>query len=165
MRKPEPADAYAVFAYAGDVRATRYMTWPTAEDIEDTHDFLADVAAGWAEGDDFCYAVTDRSTRTVIGAASCQFNPHGAEIGYVMSPTVWGQGYATEAAAAVVEAAWTNEDLYRIWATCHVDNLASVRVLEKLGMRCEGRLARWASCPNLHGGYAPHDAYCYSVVR
>ncbi|HET7312951.1 GNAT family N-acetyltransferase [Salinisphaera sp.] len=165
LRPPEPTDAAAIFAYASDPVATRYMIWPTAEDIDDTHDFLDDVAAGWAEGDDFCYAITDRASGAVCGAASCQFDQHGAEIGYILAPTVWGRGLATEAARAMLEAAWTNAGLYRVWATCDVDNLASARVLEKLGMRLEGRLARWAPCPNLGAGPAPRDALCYALTR
>lgn len=165
LRAPESADAEAVFAYASDPVATRYMIWPTAVDIEESYDFLDDVAAGWAEGDDFCYAVTERATGRMWGAVSCQFDQHGAEIGYILSPTVWGRGYATEAAAALVENAWANADLYRIWATCNVANRTSARVLEKLGMRCEGRLARWAPCPNLDNKPAPRDVYCYALTR
>ncbi|MGB7757548.1 MAG: GNAT family N-acetyltransferase [Salinisphaera sp.] len=165
LRPPEPTDAAAIFAYASDPVATRYMIWPRAEDIDDTHDFLDDVAAGWAGGDDFCYAVTDRATGALYGAASCQFDQHGAEVGYILGPSVWGRGLATEAAAAVVEAAWANDDLYRIWATCDVDNIASARVLEKLGMQREGRLARWAPCPNLADAPAPRDALCYALTR
>lgn len=170
LRPPEPTDAAAIFAYASDPLATRYMIWPTARDIDDTHDFLDDVAAGWAEGDDFCYAVTDPVVGTLYGATSCQFDQHGAEIGYILAPAFWGQGLATEAASAVVNMAWDNDDLYRIWATCHVDNAASARVLEKLGMRLEGRLARWAPCPNLpesaeEPANAPQDALCYALTR
>lgn len=165
LRPPEPTDAAAIFAYASEPAATRYMIWPTATDIDDTHDFLDDVAAGWAEGDDFCYAVTDRDSGRLYGAASCQFDSHGAEIGYILAPAVWGQGMATEAAATIVEAAWDNDDLYRIWATCDVDNPASARVLEKLGFALEGRLARWAPCPNLDGDPTPRDAWCYALTR
>lgn len=165
LRSPEPTDAAAIFAYAGDPRATRYMIWPTAVDIDDTHDFLDDVAAGWAAGDDFCYVVTDAGTGALYGAASCQFDAHGAAIGYIVAPAFWGRGLATESAGAIVDAAWRNDDLYRVWATCDVDNRASARVLEKLGFRLEGRLARWAPRPNLDDGPVPGDALCYALTR
>ena len=165
LRRPQPTDAAAIFAYASDPVATRYMIWPTAEDMDDTHDFLDDVAAGWADGDDFCYAITDRGTGELFGAVSCQFDQHGAQIGYILAPAVWGRGLATEAAGAVVAAAWDNDDLYRIWATCDVDNTSSARVLEKLGMQCEGRLARWSPCPNLADDAVPRDALCYALTR
>ncbi|KEZ77564.1 GNAT family N-acetyltransferase [Salinisphaera hydrothermalis] len=165
LRRPEATDAAAIFAYASDPVATRYMIWPTAQDIDDTHDFLDDVAAGWADGDDFCYAIVERSNGDLCGAVSCQFNQHGAEIGYILAPEVWGRGLATEAAAVVVEAAWANDDLYRVWATCDIDNAASARVLEKLGMQCEGRLARWSPSPNLAHDPTPRDALCFALTR
>ena len=65
-----------------------------------------------------------------------------------------------EAATAVFEAAQAIDDLYRIWATCDTDNIASRRILEALGMTCEGRLRRWSSRPNLAGDErAPRDVY------
>jgi ribosomal-protein-alanine N-acetyltransferase len=165
LRIPGPDDVETVFAYASDPVATRFMAWPTAVEVDDSRDFLDDVAAGWAAGDDFCYAVTERGDGCICGAAACQFDAHGAEIGYILAPSFWGRGYATEAAGAIIAAAWKNPDLYRIWATCVLGNEASVRVLEKLGMRYEGRLARWIKCPNLDGDSIPRDAYCYAITR
>lgn len=165
LRAPEPADAAAVFAYASDPRVTRYMVWPTARDIDDSYDFIDDVAAGWAAGDDYCYLLTNRADGAVLGAAGCQFDAHGAEIGYILALAAWGCGYATEATGALIEAAWAIDDLYRVWATCDVDNRASARVLEKLGMRCEGRLARWSPRPNLSRDAAPRDVLCYALTR
>lgn len=159
-------DAAAVYAYASDPRVTRYMVWPTAVDIDDTHDFLDDVAAGWDAGDDFCYLITDRSDGAVLGAAACQFGDHGAEIGYILAYQAWHNGYATEAAGALIDHVWAIDDLYRVWATCDADNRASARVLERLGMTLEGRLARWAPCPNLAGSNGvPRDALCYALTR
>lgn len=62
------------------------------------------------------------------------------DIGYEINPEFWGQGYATEAALAILRFGFENLRLHRIWARCLADNLASQRVLEKIGMRREGRL-------------------------
>ena len=59
---------------------------------------------------------------------------------YTMHPSYWGQGYATEAARAMVDFGFRELRLHRIWADCDPANGASVRVLEKLGMRREGHL-------------------------
>lgn len=68
-----------------------------------------------------------------------------ADLGYEIAPDHWGQGYATEAAAAMVEFGFGGLGLHRIWAECIASNRASARVLEKLGMQQEGRLRekRW----------------------
>lgn len=165
LRPPGRSDARAIFAYSSDRAVMRYMVWPTAVEFEDTCDFLDDVAAGWAEGDDFCYLVVQRASEQVCGAISCQFDQHGAELGYILASEYWGRGYATEAARAVIDSIWRIDGVYRIWATCDTCNLASIHVLEKLGMSCEGRLKRWAPCPNLYGDPAPRDVYCYSLSR
>jgi hypothetical protein len=53
--------------------------------------------------------------------------------------------------------------IFRVWALCDVDNLASARVMEKVGMQREGILRRWILHPNLSD--EPRDVYCYSVVK
>jgi RimJ/RimL family protein N-acetyltransferase len=63
-----------------------------------------------------------------------------ADIGYELAPHAWGQGYATEAALAVLEFGFSQLNVYRIWANCLAENTASRHVLEKLGMRLEGQL-------------------------
>ena len=66
----------------------------------------------------------------------------GAWIGYCFNRRYWGRGYATEAARAVVDFGFASLGLHRIFATCAPENTASARVLEKLGMRREGHMAR-----------------------
>ena len=63
-----------------------------------------------------------------------------ADIGYELSPEHWGRGYVTEAARAIVQFGFAELKVHRIWAWCIADNAASARVLEKLGMKLEGRL-------------------------
>jgi len=53
--------------------------------------------------------------------------------------------------------------IYRVWATCDVDNVASARLLERVGMEREGVLRRWLVHPNL--SEAPRDCLCYSIVK
>jgi RimJ/RimL family protein N-acetyltransferase len=52
----------------------------------------------------------------------------------------WSQGYATEATRRLVRFGFDEFDLQRIEATCHPDNRASARVLEKAGFQYEGRM-------------------------
>ena len=68
------------------------------------------------------------------------FGAHEGDIGYELSPKHWGHGYATEAAAAMLDFRFTQLKLHRIWSWCIADNVGSARVLHKLGMQAEGRL-------------------------
>lgn len=63
-----------------------------------------------------------------------------AEIGYVIHPDSQGHGYATEAAAAVVDLAFTGLGAHRVTGQIDARNLASAAVLERLGLRWEGHL-------------------------
>ncbi|MBA3450587.1 MAG: GNAT family N-acetyltransferase [Chloroflexia bacterium] len=63
-----------------------------------------------------------------------------AMLWYTLHPDEWGRGFTTEAARAVVDAGFRELRLHRIWADCDPANIASWRVLEKLGMRREGHL-------------------------
>lgn len=58
-----------------------------------------------------------------------------AEAGWTIGRAYWGQGYATEAASACLAQAWSQPELPEIVAAAHVENAASHRVMEKLGMR------------------------------
>ena len=62
-----------------------------------------------------------------------------ANIGYGVAPPFWGRGIASEAAALIVGFGFERLGMHRIWATHHPENVASRRVLDKLGFREEGR--------------------------
>ena len=66
--------------------------------------------------------------------------PRHAILWYTLHPDAWGRGYTTEAARAMVDFGFRALDLHRIWADCDPANIASWRVLEKIGMRREGHL-------------------------
>ncbi len=82
------------------------------------------------------------------------------EIGWAVHPDDWGKGYATEAAWRVMDWAFEELKIHRIVAFCHADNVASVRVMQKLGMHQDGRLreTRW-----LGGRW--WDEYVYSILE
>ena len=65
-----------------------------------------------------------------------------AELGWVISPEHAGQGLATEAVAELVRACFEELGLRRVYAQCFADNVASWRLMEKLGMRREEHAVR-----------------------
>ena len=77
-----------------------------------------------------------------LGSCGLRLDAPGARtgnIGYELDPRYWGRGYATEAAGEMVRLGFEELDLHRIWSWCVADNVASARVLEKVGLRLEGR--------------------------
>ncbi len=64
------------------------------------------------------------------------------EIGWMLDRAYWKQGYAKEAAAAVIDCAFRAGLAHRVIAMCNPENEASERLMVRLGMRCEGRLVK-----------------------
>ena len=69
--------------------------------------------------------------------------------GYCLARDTWGHGIATEAARAFVASVLENPAICRIQAYCDVENRASARVLEKVGLELEGTLRQYLVLPNL----------------
>ena len=145
LRPFELGDVQDVYAYAQDEEWSRFLrALPRPYELDDAERFIArqillDRVArpAWA-------AVVEGR---VIGGIGVRFDfEHRlAELGYSIARAEWGNGYCTEAARAVVDAAFrTRADLNRIHARADVQNTASQRVMEKVGMTKEGvhRLSR-----------------------
>ena len=86
------------------------------------------------------WVVLDRARRVVVGSAGFVGDPTDGkvELGYGMHPSSRGLGYATAAAAALVQWALAQDRVREVVAECERSNAPSVRVLEKLGMKRTG---------------------------
>lgn len=139
------ADEAAVHAYASDPKATVFTDWGP-NDTAATREFIVQAAAeahSPTGARTYTLAAVLRATDDVIGAAGLvveEVAPRSGSIGYVIHPAFWSRGYATEAAARLLQFGFTDLRLHRIWATCRPDNRPSARVLEKVGMQLEGQL-------------------------
>jgi ribosomal-protein-alanine N-acetyltransferase len=163
LRIPSLEDADGIAAYAGDPEVSRYVSWPRHRSIQDAYAFLRHAVTAVEKGDELNWVITRRPSEQIVGTVGLRLQGHRVELGYVLARPYWGQGLATEAARAVVDWALARPEIHRVWAVCDVDNHASVRVLEKIGMEREGRLRRWAVFPNL--GRECRDCWCYARVK
>lgn len=164
LRRPAVADAEAIFErYARDPDVTRYVAWPPHESPDVTREFLQGCLARWRSGDEFTWVIEEKPAGGAIGMLACRIPDHRASLGYVLARTHWGRGYAAEALGPVLDWLGTQPRVRRVWAVCDVENRASARVLEKVGMEREGVLRRWGVHPNL--GPEPRDVLCYSLLR
>ncbi|HCW51333.1 MAG TPA: GNAT family N-acetyltransferase [Clostridiales bacterium] len=164
LRRPTVDDAEAVFyGYAQDREVTRFLVWRPARDLDETRRFLGSCLEGWASGKELTWAITLSTSGDLIGMVACRPRGHMADLGYVLARSYWGKGYMTEALSAVVDWLFSRPELYRVWAVCDTANVASARVMEKVGMTCEGILRRWNVHPNVSS--EPRDCYVYARVR
>jgi RimJ/RimL family protein N-acetyltransferase len=137
-------DFDAVHAYASDPEVVEYVPWgPNTEQV--TRDFIErHMEKAVAEPRlEYVFAVVPKGEDQLIGTVGIYLpsaEAHLAMLGYAYGCEAWGCGYATEAAVAMVAMGFDVLGVQRIWASCDPDNLGSARVLEKAGMRLEGRL-------------------------
>lgn len=88
----------------------------------------------------FCISSTDSNQFVGLMALSLgKLNFRIAEVWYKIHPSCWRQGYTTEALIALLKFGFSELGLHRIEAGCAVENIASIKVLEKVGMTREGR--------------------------
>ncbi len=164
LRTPKMSDARSIFeSYATDAEVTRYLPWQPHKRVRETREFLKVCAARRKSGREFQWAITLKGKDRVIGMVACRPEGHKANIGYVLGRAHWKRGLMTEAVRAVVARALEAPEIYRVWATCDVDNIGSARVLEKCGMRREGILRGWIMHP--HVSPVPRDSYAYALIR
>jgi ribosomal-protein-alanine N-acetyltransferase len=139
LREFVAGDFDAVYAYSSDPRVTRYLFFGP-RDEESTAEYLQELLDSQREEPRmrFELAVEELDSGTVIGACDLSLiEARVADLGYMLSAEQWGKGYATEIAAALVEAAFLELRAERVISTVDVNNNASIRVLEKIGMRWE----------------------------
>jgi RimJ/RimL family protein N-acetyltransferase len=124
---------------------TRYLYWDPRQRHEVAVSLQKKVAATTItnDGDMLSVAVTKKSGGPIIGDLNLVFvsalHQH-AEFGYIFHPDVHGQGYATEAARALVNFAFDHLELHRVTAELDARNTASAALLERLGLRREAHL-------------------------
>ena len=132
-------DDIAVHRYGSDEDVTRYTTWGP-NSLADTATYLSEVAheAAREPRTSFTLAVATFDDE-LIGAVNLTIidRQSTGELGYVLARDQWGHGYATEVARRLILFGFDELELLRITATCHPDNFASARVLEKAGMHFE----------------------------
>ena len=144
LREFTESDWSDVLAYQVDPLYLRYYEW-TERTPQAVQEFVQVFLDQQQERPriKFQLAVTLKPDLQLIGTCGIRLasaDAHEGDIGYELSPKHWGQGYATEAARAIVQFGFSELRLHRIWSWCIADNVGSARVLEKLGMRLEGRL-------------------------
>lgn len=142
-------DVDAVFAYRHRDEVARYLFDPPLSRDDCAHAVQQRVNQTFIEqeGDKIVLAVDRRDTGELVGEISLiarNIDARQGEMGWVLSPDHQGQGLATEAARAILALGFGPAEMHRIMARCHVRNVPSVNLMERLGMRREAHLREHA---------------------
>ena len=163
IRRPSEADLRDFLAYQTHPENLKYQ--PVEPMTEDKAvGFLSKQAAlelgdegGW-----LMFAVELREAGRMIGEVGIYVSPPQSrgDLGWSFHPDYQGRGYATEAAEALLVYAFQEWGLHRITSGCDTRNVASFRLMERLGMRREGHLRQSQRRNGLW-----HDEYLYALLR
>lgn len=157
-------DAAAVSEGAGDKRVSRFLLQvPSPYPITLARAWVEHRIAWWSEGRGVTLAIARRtSPARLIGTVSLRrfARDRRAELGYWIAASSWKHGFATEACRAALAFGFGELELARVYAQVIVDNAASMRVLEKLGMVREG-----VKRQHIIKAGKPRDVVIYGLLR
>ncbi len=139
LRPFQEEDAPAAHEVYSDPEVMRYVATGPLSDPAMTRRLLYDYRTHQDAWGYSFWAVVERASDRLIGDAGLYRTPAGeVELGYTLGKPWWGRGYATEAAGAWLETAFSRLGIREVVALAEPANAASLRVLEKLGMTRDG---------------------------
>ena len=137
-------DAEEIFyTYASKPEATKYVSWPTHQRLTDTRDYLKYAIQGWDFGIDYSFGIRLKETNQLIGTFGVLNEQGKLQFGYILSPTQWGNGYATEVCKTMMPLLQSQLGVFRIGTFVDAENVVSATVLQKSGLIEEARLSMW----------------------
>lgn len=143
MRKMLPVDCNDMFEYASREEVTRYLLWSPHPTVLTTKLYLNSIQREYSKGRHREWALICRENNKMIG--TCGYTRideenRTAELGYVLNPEYWGYGYACEAANKLISIAFDYLEMERVEIHFMSENVNSMKVGEKCGMKFEGIL-------------------------
>lgn len=164
LRELNANDVESVFRIRSDYEVTKYNTGPAYQHLDQAADLIEAITNSYREQDEIRWGITLRQgDNSVIGL--CGYNywnrrDHRGSIGYDLARAYWGYGIMTEAIQAVVTFGFEQMGLNRIEADADARNVASIRVLEKIGFRREG-----IQREQFFDGGIFHDLVLFSLLK
>jgi RimJ/RimL family protein N-acetyltransferase len=146
LRRSRPEDAEAIAAYRSDPEVHRYQGWERTDaegvraEIVEMMGRAPGAPGGWIQ-----FSVEEREMGGLvgdIGLSPAEGEPGVIKVGYTMSPAFQGRGYATEAVGALIGYAFDTLGADTVRAYASAENIASIRVAEKVGMQLVERYER-----------------------
>ncbi len=142
LRALHKDDATKLSKLANVKDVSRFLTsLPYPYSIEDAKEFIKRSKSGYKTGKQIEFAIIKKSSNKLIGmmGLSISAKNNHATIGYWIGKKYWSKGYASEAGLALLQFAFEDLKLYRICSHHFHSNPASGKVMQKIGLKYEGR--------------------------
>ncbi len=135
------ADVNDMYSYASLDVVCKYLLWAPHYNVEATRGYLEMVERSYRRGELADWAIEkDGKMIGTAGFASVDLENNSVEIGYVLNPDYWGNGYAREALGTVTRIAFEELGVHRIQLRIMEGNTPSENVALACGYRKEGTL-------------------------
>ena len=130
-------DASLILELNSDPEIVKYVHEPVLTSEEEAKKIIVDIILPQYKNNLGRWATYTKSNNEFIGWCGLKYRPELDEIdlGYRLKKNAWGKGYATEAAKHTLDHGFNNLDLNLITGRAHIENIASIKVLEKIGMQ------------------------------
>ncbi len=162
MRPLESRDISAILglAAAPEIAANTFVPHPYTQ--EDASEFVRLGRERWRKGEAYVFGIIEKSSQAFAGCMGIHpiAEHNRAEVGYWIGVPYWGRGLATSALRLLLQFGFEELKLNRVEAGHFDYNPASGRVMEKAGMRLEGRRRGYI----MHREQ-PKDALWYAILR
>jgi ribosomal-protein-alanine N-acetyltransferase len=137
LRRFVPGDVDALYRIFCNPAVTKFIGDGQPANHEETAVALDSIIRHWHRHGFGRWAITDRATDELIGCGGLRSLFGTPELVYLFAEELWGRGLATEVATAILEYGFREKGFERIVAITKPGNTASIRVMQKLGMRFE----------------------------
>jgi len=142
LREFQLSDAAAFFAMDSNPKVHQYLWNKPVQKIEETYEIIDFVQKQYLDNGIGRFAIILKETNEFIGWAGLKYNTEPVnnktnfyDIGYRLDEKFWGKGYASEASMAWLNYAFETMNLKTLEAAAHTENVASNRILQKMGMQ------------------------------
>ena len=137
-------DAEDIFEYASDEEVTKYLTWKTHKNIEET---INVIKTFYLNDNTFCIELKDE--KKCIGAIELRPKGDIFSFGYVLNRKYWNRGIMTEVLQKMIELTFDELGAKKFEGDYYEGNEASATVMKKCGMICQGIKRRFECKGNI----------------
>lgn len=146
LRRLELSDASDMYEYTSNSSATIFLHWDAHVDISQTINFITKEINSYGIDNSFIYGIELKECKKLIGVIrvfDVSFVNFSCELSYILNPLFQNKGFMFEALNKIIEFLFNEIMLIRVQARCSIDNLSSIGVINKIGLKKEGVLRKF----------------------
>ncbi len=143
LRELVDTDVQGIYELDSDPEVHEYLGNHPISSLKEAADVISFIKKQYIENGIGRLAIIEKETGTFVGWGGFKLittvvnrHQHYPDLGYRFIKQHWGKGYATESSLAAIEYGFEQLKLPAIYATAHVENIRSIKVLEKAGLKC-----------------------------